>query len=905
MGLWSRYGHLISNIETTCYSIFAAYKGIRILAVYFPPSLLEKEIESILSSYDYDILIGDVNVRYGSITDDYVKNFPKRREAIASSISRLNLSLIRAASGRSRTDHVYSIPNLVQHWIYKQVSGIYSDHLLMEIILKLPDTVDSSDIGFTERFKIKCLKELGVEHIFRQKVSDSLKRLEWNQSASIDDWYLAFSEVLTAACKRYLGTYKPVVARSQPDSFYAEMNTAACDANISTRLFKRAQRTAKSGISIHGRNGLTPMDDVVHQFQSTFSAPPHDQLFDIDSNASFECQGDLLLTFSAENISTFFKSYCDTKACGLDGFHTVILRTLCQEESFLLALARIYQRCVMLGKTPADWNSSVTFPLAKSKDSKFISDFRPVALTSMLRRCFESLFLRYIECSPLNRFFALNFAQAGFQKNQSSLQQILAADDFQCSNRGLQVFIDLKSAYDRVNLNRLWLKLRLRHSPEYLIQLFKSLFNGCSTQVAVNGVLSPSIQLHTGLFQGSIISPFLWSIYVDDLADSLNGVVPCAHPKALFYADDIRLQYSRKHALNLIQLDLQVIDQWAAVNNMIVSTTKSAVISALPQVALSINGSHLPLVKTYKYLGIEFDQTGIAWNAYLDRCQQRAASTLQFCKALSDDWRPSIRVTIAKTFILPLLEYGFPLLYAFLEFLSRGTSSQKKQAEDIKDLLGKEIKNVTMWCLKKEKFMSFMPSICGISTLDMRLKQLGSSFTNNLRRAPEFSPISRIIHSLHAVSPLRRIAKYLTKTTLTDAFDRSEDGTSFKSFIKTWRIKIFVENFGPVAKYITKKGRTQSGMDKALDIRNREIIRWAVRWRTNSMIRNCFCRCGATFTRRHVMCTRFKDVEQLQSKVEKARTRLNLEFYSVLDELLNQGRFQEFRERLEELGELQ
>ena len=53
----------------------------------------------------------------------------------------------------------------------------------------------------------------------------------------------------------------------------------------------------------------------------------------------------------------------------------------------------------------------------------------------------------------------------------------------------------------------------------------------------VNGVLSDELPSNAGVPQGSVISPLLFLIYINDIADKLLG-------KTRLYADDTSLSYS-------------------------------------------------------------------------------------------------------------------------------------------------------------------------------------------------------------------------------------------------------------------------------------------------------------------------------------------------------------------------
>ena len=107
------------------------------------------------------------------------------------------------------------------------------------------------------------------------------------------------------------------------------------------------------------------------------------------------------------------------KACGIDGIHSVMLKTLLGTD-FPKLLLYLYQMCIKFGMTPKGWNESVTFPIPKKKKSSYIKDFRPISITNTFCKIFEGLLLDYIN-QKLKKEFKLFGNQAGFRSGYSTL----------------------------------------------------------------------------------------------------------------------------------------------------------------------------------------------------------------------------------------------------------------------------------------------------------------------------------------------------------------------------------------------------------------------------------------------------------------------------------------------------
>lgn len=77
-----------------------------------------------------------------------------------------------------------------------------------------------------------------------------------------------------------------------------------------------------------------------------------------------------------------------------------------------------------------------------------------------------------------------------------------------------------------------------RHVPKNLIDLLDFWLNNIWSRVKWSDTFSDFFKIEFGVRQGSVLSPFLFAIYLDDLVDhGRNGV----HSFAILYADDILL----------------------------------------------------------------------------------------------------------------------------------------------------------------------------------------------------------------------------------------------------------------------------------------------------------------------------------------------------------------------------
>ena len=101
------------------------------------------------------------------------------------------------------------------------------------------------------------------------------------------------------------------------------------------------------------------------------------------------------------------------------------------------------------------------------------------------------------------------------------------------------MFFDLRKAFDSVPHNHLLDKLTTLNLCPYLLQWIHSYLSDRSQVVAVGGELSSVKNVVSGVPQGSVLGPLLFTIYIDDVAAQISPSSSIS-----FYADDIALYRS-------------------------------------------------------------------------------------------------------------------------------------------------------------------------------------------------------------------------------------------------------------------------------------------------------------------------------------------------------------------------
>ena len=83
-------------------------------------------------------------------------------------------------------------------------------------------------------------------------------------------------------------------------------------------------------------------------------------------------------------------------------------------------------------------------------------------------------------------------------------------------------FLDLSKVYDRVNHALLFMKLMERHTPTFIVKFLRNWYKEQDLYVKWNSSKSASFKTSNGVCQGSVLSPALFNVYVDDLITGLE-----------------------------------------------------------------------------------------------------------------------------------------------------------------------------------------------------------------------------------------------------------------------------------------------------------------------------------------------------------------------------------------------
>ena len=185
-------------------------------------------------------------------------------------------------------------------------------------------------------------------------------------------------------------------------------------------------------------------------------------------------------------------------------------------------LAKLFTSSMKLDYIPTAWKIATLRMLPKIDRLPFLTtSYRPISLISSIMKLFERVIEQRLR-SHLEQIGFINKHQTGFRRAKSTKDHLfkLSQSIMESFNRGEHVvaaFLDIEKAFDNVWHSGLRYKIFQLDLPIKMTCWLSDFLVDRIIQVNVNGFLSNQINPKAGAPQGSVLSPLLFLIYVNNL----------------------------------------------------------------------------------------------------------------------------------------------------------------------------------------------------------------------------------------------------------------------------------------------------------------------------------------------------------------------------------------------------
>jgi hypothetical protein len=221
------------------------------------------------------------------------------------------------------------------------------------------------------------------------------------------------------------------------------------------------------------------------------------------------------ITVSMEKIKRRLQKIGENTAKGLDEITVKMLK----DEKLLVTVAKIIQNILDGGEVSADLVRGRVSLIEKDSSQKgMLNTYRPITIMSIVYRLLSFFVNEYImgwaeENNLLEEY------QNGFRLGRRLEDNILVITELiemaRKQNDNLYVaFLDTAKAYDSVNREILYARLRKMGMPEPVVQLIEDMYSNASVVIRYGKEESEAIHPVLGLRQGCSLSSILYLLYV-------------------------------------------------------------------------------------------------------------------------------------------------------------------------------------------------------------------------------------------------------------------------------------------------------------------------------------------------------------------------------------------------------
>ena len=363
------------------------------------------------------------------------------------------------------------------------------------------------------------------------------------------------------------------------------------------------------------------------------------------------------------------------KACGPDKVTTNVIK-LCKSE-LVTPMLRLFQCSLDLCKIPEIWKTSEVVPVPKVNIPTAMNNLRPVALTSDIMKCFESIVKKHLWSYVQNISDKFQFAyRSGRSVDDAvvTLLDILCAhlDHAKCYSRLL--FIDFSSAFNTIKPHIMLSKLCDMNVQTNIIKWIHSYLTSRPQYVRLNGVKSNVIVTNTGAPQGCVLSPMLFTLYTNDCTSTNDQC------QILKYADDtVILGNITNDNIAMYEESVKQFVSWCDLNflNLNVKKTMEMIIDFRRDqnvhTPLTIKNECVNVVSKYKYLGVFIDDK----LSFSDNIQHLYVKCIQRVRFLRELVSVRIDQTILTLFYRSIIESV--MSYCIVSWYGSSTKKDQKK----------------------------------------------------------------------------------------------------------------------------------------------------------------------------------------------------------------------------------
>jgi len=512
----------------------------------------------------------------------------------------------------------------------------------------------------------------------------------------------------------------------------------------------------------------TPKATIASQSQPNYNVIVEFTKKNKHENTLFE-----FTSIDSDFVTKQIKKMSDSKGSGIDEICVKLLKAALPYIAD--PLVDIINSAIKTGVYPKLFKHAKICPVYKKGDINDPSNYRPIAVLPIVSKIMERHLHNQLS-SYLDEYNLLLDNQSGFRSRHSCETLLLKLTDsflenMDKGNINTAILIDLSKAFDNIDHQILIRKLEHYDIAERPIQLMRSFLDNRSQTVIFRGTRSKeSASPAIGIPQGSIISPLLFNIYLNDLTFYINSNVD-------MYADDITVYTAHKEP-NVIEKslnnDMTSISTWFEQNGLSISKEKTEKLSISTrhkskesrEVSINIGSSRINDTECHKLLGLQIDKN-LDWKEHVNYVIKKVNSRLSLLRRIKCFLPQFARMLFYNSMIQPILDYGLTIYCTCSkEDLKRVHKLQKRAGRTILDIRKtRDISTIDLfkkleWIPINERAKLLTATMMFKCQHNMAPKYLSCKFNNHNSRKTRLSSKGQLTIPLYKTNNGQRTFKF-------------------------------------------------------------------------------------------------------------------------------------------------
>ena len=580
-------------------------------------------------SFETNVITSDLSDHYATLTTKVGNKVSNKKQRVTK---------------RWFTPQAYDIlSDLLEATDWSPIEDMTSEEAANHLELKIKDYSD-----IVAPVETKTVRTKRINQWLTQGLAISLK----TSSKLYRDSKKAKTEQSKGKYKRYKKLLDKLIKKAK-DSYYGKLIKDA--GNDSRRLWmlinevidrKQLRQKIPSSFT-NGENKVTDKKEISNLFNKYFAsigkkmAESQPDVDGYELHLKMASSKFHLRKVSKEEVEKIMAAQKPKLSCGIDTINNKLVK-LCS-KGLSVPMTKVINKSISEAKVPSAYKKARVMPLYKKGSPAEFGNYRPVSLLSALSKILEKVICKQM-MNYLDHNNLLCPDQFGFRpKSQTNhvVQKMLnkISEEADKEKVTIATYLDLSKAFDCLQYDKLFLKLKYLGFQDGPMNWFKSYLSDRKQCIDLEGTISDWEDVQLGVPQGSILGPILFLIYINDVNNSDS--------EATFtkFADDTTVLISGnsiREATDKMNKSMINIDNWFSQNKLNLNPSKTRYMIFNPDRndpdrnktnLVKIGGEYLQRIwkggqeTAFKLVGVWIDED-LKWKSHIENVTKKVNSAI-------------------------------------------------------------------------------------------------------------------------------------------------------------------------------------------------------------------------------------------------------------------------------------